>query len=374
MRICSPQLGLSPEATLGGEVYDREILSRIAGMGAQVHVLLPAGLACVEAPGLAVTRIPLRRGYRWFVSNPVFFAALGQTYRRTPFDLLRVHSLRFTGPAALTARAALRMHVPIVAHHHHIDWDRWSKVIDAPVARHCDMIITGSRYSQRELVTIFGVPAERIRVVHYGVPALLRPQPRDEMLARRIGASDKRVIFYLGSLSVRKNLTVLLEAFAQVHAHSPDTLLILAGQGPLRASLQAKAIELGVSEAVIFPGSIPEAEKLNWYNLADIFVHPSRLEGFGLVAAEAMACGKAVVASRAGALPEVVVDGETGLLFDPDDPMELAHCIEQLLANETLRERMGRAGRERVLQHFQWEASARQVLAIYKDLVETWAG
>ena len=374
MRICSPQLGLSPEATLGGEVYDREILSRIAGMGAQVHVLLPAGLACVESPGLAITRIPLRRGYRWFVSNPVFFAALGRIYRHTPFDLLRVHSLRFTGSAALAARAALGIHVPVVAHHHHIDLDRWSNVIDASVARRCDMIITGSRYSQRELMTSFGVPGELIKVVSYGVPASLRPQTRDELLAQRLGVRGKRAILYLGSLSVRKNLTTLLEAFAQVHARSPDTLLILAGQGPLKAFLQAKAADLGLAKAVIFPGSIPEAEKVTWYNLADLFVHPSRLEGFGLVAAEAMACGKAVVASRAGALPEVVVDGETGLLFDPDDSMELAYRIEQLLADRALRERMGQAGRERVLQHFQWEESARQVLSIYKDLVKRWAG
>ena len=101
MCICSPQLALSPEATLGGEVYDREILTRLAGLGVEIELLLPAGLPCPEVRNLRVTRLPLRRGLRWFISNLVFLPYIGRVYWQRPFDLLRVHSLRFTGPAAL---------------------------------------------------------------------------------------------------------------------------------------------------------------------------------------------------------------------------------------------------------------------------------
>ena len=120
MRICSPQLRLAPEATLGGEVYDRETLTRLANLGAEVEVILPRGQPCPSASRLRVTRSPLARGYRPPVSNVVFVPQIGALYRRRPFDVLRVHSLRYTGPGVLAARRIYRLPVPVVAHHHHV--------------------------------------------------------------------------------------------------------------------------------------------------------------------------------------------------------------------------------------------------------------
>jgi starch synthase len=93
------------------------------------------------------------------------------------------------------------------------------------------------------------------------------------------------------------------------------------------------------------------------------------LEGFGLVAAEAMACARPVVASRAGALPEVVVDGKTGILCDPREPAEFAQAILRLLEEPALVETMGQAGRERTLRLFQWEHNARCTLALYEEVI-----
>ena len=375
MRICSPQLGISPEATLGGEVYDREILTRLAGLGAEVEAILPAGLPCPQVSNLRVTRVPLRRGYRWFVSNPVFVPYIAQVYRRRPFDLLRVHSLRFTGPAALAARHLLGLPVPVVAHHHHVEWDRWTNHVDQRVARRCDLIITGSRFARRQLISELGVGPERVEVVHNGVRRAYRSLPRDDELAARLGVAGRKVLLYLGSLKPRKNLGVLLEAFRLVlrerkHAHGVH--LLLAGRGESEEALQRKAMQLGLQGAVSFAGFVPEGEKVAWYNLADIFVLPSRLEGFGLVAAEAMACGKPVVASRAGALPEVVADSETGILCDPDDPADFARAIVMLLEHPSLADAMGRAGLARVKSLFQWDETARRTLELYEEAVRRW--
>jgi len=101
-------------------------------------------------------------------------------------------------------------------------------------------------------------------------------------------------------------------------------------------------------------------------------VFPSRLEGFGLAAAEAMACGKSVVASRAGALPEVVADSETGILCDPDDPADFARAILRLLEDPSLAEKMGKAGLARAKRLFQWDETARRTLAIYEEAVREW--
>lgn len=372
MRICSPQLGLSPEAILGGEVYDREILTRLANLGVQVEVILPAGLSCPQAPNMRVTRLPLRRGYRWFVSNLVFPSYIGRIYRQRPFDLLRVHSLRFTGPAALAARRLYCPPVPVVAHHHHLERDRWTDHLERRVVQHCDLIVTVSQFARQRLISELGAPPERVQVIYNGVSEVYRPLPRNAGLAARWGVEDQRVLLYLGSLKARKNLSVLLRALRLVLQERDDVRLLLVGRGESEKTLRQQTLELGLEEAVHFVGFVPEAEKVAWYNLADIFMLPSRLEGFGLVAAEAMACGRPVVASRAGALPEVVADGETGMLCDPDDPADFAQAILRLLENPPLAEAMGQAGRERVKRLFQWDKSTRRTLALYEEAIRLW--
>jgi glycosyltransferase involved in cell wall biosynthesis len=370
MRICSPQLRLSPEATLGGEVYDREILTRLADLGVEVEVILPAGLPHPQAPNLRFTHPPLKRGYRWFVSNPLFVPYIGRAYRNQPFDLLRVHSLRFTGPGALAARRLYRLPVPIAAHHHHVDRDSWTDLIERRIVRYCDMIVTVSQFARQQLISQLDAPAEQIRVVYNGVGSSIRPLPRDERLAAQWGATDRRVLLYLGSLKPRKNLPVLLQALRMVLQERDDVCLLVVGQGESEADLQRQVRSLGLERAVCFVGRVPEAEKVAWYNLADVFVLPSLLEGFGLAAAEAMACGKPVVASRAGGLPEVVADGITGMLCNPEAPVEFAQAILRLLGNRSVAKAMGEAGRERVERLFRWEGAARAIHQCYRRLLE----
>jgi len=347
---------------------------RLAQLGARIEILLPAGLPCPEVADWHVTRIPLRRGYRWFVSNVVFIPHIGWLYQKHAFDLLRVHSLRFTGPAALAARRLYRLSVPVVAHHHHLDRDRWTDHLERRVVQHCDLIITVSQFSRQQLISELGVPPERVHVVYNGVSNACRPWPRDENLAARWKLADRRVLLYLGSLKARKNLPVLLQALRLMLQEQDDISLVLVGRGESEGALRLQARDLGLEEAVRFVGFVPEAEKVSWYNLADVFVLPSRLEGFGLVAAEAMACGKPVVASRAGALPEVVADGETGLLCDPADPADFARAILHLLRDRNLARAMGQAGLERVARLFQWDECARRTLALYEEAVRRWRG
>jgi glycosyltransferase involved in cell wall biosynthesis len=372
MRVCSPQLGLSPEATLGGEVYDREILTRLADLGVQLEVILPAGLPCSQAANLRFTRVPLRRGYRWFVSNWIFPWHIGQVYRRRPFDLLRVHSLRFTGPAALASRRLFHLPVPVVAHHHHLDRDRWTDHLERRVVQRCDWIITGSQFARQQLHSELDVPPERVRVVHYGVSRAYRPLPRDEVLAQRLGLENRPVLLYVGSLKERKNLPVLLHALRLVLEEQKGVVLLLVGRGESEPALHRLAQDLGLGDSVHFAGFVPEGEKVAWYNLANVFVIPSLMEGFGLAPAEAMACGKPVVASRAGSLPEVVADGETGILCDSNDPGEFAGAIQRLLDSPSVAETMGRAGRRRVEQLFRWERSALRTLQVYEEAVQSW--
>lgn len=372
MRICSPQLGLSPDAALGGEVYDREILTCLAGLGTEIEILLPAGLPCPEVPGWNVTHLPLRRGYRWFVSNLLFVPYIGRAYRQWPFDVLRVHSLRFTGLAALWARKLYGLRVPIIAHHHHLDRDRWTNQVERRVAHAADLIVTGSQFAREQLIAELGVPRAKIAVVYYGVSERYRPLVPSERLQRQLNLIDRPVLLYVGSLKPRKNLPILLEAFKKILAQVPQTCLILIGRGPDEAALRSQVDCLGIGHAVRFAGFVTEQQKLEYYSVANLFVSPSLMEGFGLAVGEAMACGLPIVTTRAGSLPEVVRDGETGLLVPPGDVDALCESILRVLRDEALTRQMGRAGQARVERLFRWDESARCTLALYQEAMRLW--
>jgi glycosyltransferase involved in cell wall biosynthesis len=117
---------------------------------------------------------------------------------------------------------------------------------------------------------------------------------------------------------------------------------------------------------------VPEAEKVDYYNLADVFVSPSALEGFGLTVAEAMACERPVVVSNRGSLPEVVAAGEGGFLCEPDDAPGFARAVLELLGDERLRQKFGAANRARVERLFRWERAGAEVKRIYEEVLDEW--
>jgi len=121
MRICSPHCGIAPESGSGGEVYERELLRDLAALGNECHVLLARGKPHPRVPGLAVHPVWPPKGLRWYVTPFVWPRYIKQVWDAQGFDLLRAHSVRYVGPAALWARRHYRLPVPVVTHHHHLD-------------------------------------------------------------------------------------------------------------------------------------------------------------------------------------------------------------------------------------------------------------
>ena len=369
IRICSPQLGIAPQATLGGEVHDRETLIQLAALGAEVEILLPVGLPHPIVPNWRVTRLPLRRGYRWFVSNWLFVPYIGRLYRQRPFHILRVHSLRFTGLAAIWARQLYRLPVPIVIHHHHLDIDRWTRLVDKRAAQRGDLIITGSHFAQEQVGARLNISSEKVKVVYYGVSQQYQPSPSRQKSKQALGLTEKTVLLHVGSLIPRKNLLSLLETFANIQANHPQTVLILVGRGPQEAILRRKIKELGLEQVVKLAGFVPEEQKLMYYQAADLLVSTSLMEGFGLAIAEAMACGVPVVATQVGSIPEVVCDGETGFLVPVNDEKALYQAVERLLEDGQLAHKMGQVGQRRVEALFRWEIAGQQMFELYRELL-----
>lgn len=349
------------------------MLERLARGGVPIDILLARHKRYREGvPNWTIHRLPIGRGLRWPVAAVLLPPIIKRVHDRTGFDLLRVHSLRYIGPAALAARWWWRLDVPIVAHHHHLDPGMLNRLVEGPVMRGVERVVVGSEFSRGQATRELGVPPEKLAVAYYGVDAKFRPAPPPEELRARHDLRGRQVVLFLGGLKARKNLPFLLEVFGEVVRARPDARLVLAGAGPLAATLQARARGLGVAGQVVFTGYVPEREKVAYYNLADVLLFPSFMEGFGFTVAEAMSCALPVVVSDRGSLPELVRDGEGGFLRDPADRTGFAAAVLRLLADAPLRRAFGEANRARVDRLFRWDACAAATVRIYEETLRAW--
>jgi phosphatidylinositol alpha-1,6-mannosyltransferase len=373
MRICSPHCGVAPETTSGGETYERELLARLGRAGVDVELILARGKPHPEGvPHWTVHRFPIGRGLRWYVAPFVVPAAIKRVWHERGFDLLRVHSLRYMGPSALWARRRFNLDVPVVSHHHHLDASPLNRIIEKRVVEASDRVVVGSEFGKRQLEAELGVRTDHVCVVPYGVDAGFAPgSPRPD-LRERYGLRGHPVVLFFGGLKPRKNLFFLLTVWAPVAALTPEARLVIAGGGPLRPDLERHARRLGLEGRVVFTGYVPEVEKAAHFCLADVFLFPSAMEGFGFSVVEAMSAGVPVVASDRGSIPELVAEGQSGFVCDPSAPDRFVERLLLLLGDAALREKFGAAGRERADRLFRWEACVDGTRRVYEETLEAW--
>jgi phosphatidyl-myo-inositol dimannoside synthase len=373
MRICSPHCGVAPETTSGGETYERELLARLGRAGVDVELILARGKPHPEGvPHWTVHRFPIRRGLRWWVAPCIVPAAIKRVWDERPFDLLRAHSLRYIGPSALMARRRFNLDVPVVSHHHHLDPSPLNRLIEKRVVEASDRVVVGSEFGRRQLAAELGVRTDHVSVVYYGVDSAFVPGPPASELLERYHLRGHPVVLFLGGLKPRKNLLLLLDIWAPVVARVPEARLVIAGGGPLRADLERHVRRLGLEGRVVFTGYVPEAEKAAHFRLADAFLFPSAMEGFGFSVAEAMSAGVPVVASDRGSIPELVAEGQSGFVCDPSLPDRFVERLLLLLGDAALREKFGAAARERADRLFRWEACVEGTRRVYEETIEAW--
>jgi phosphatidylinositol alpha-1,6-mannosyltransferase len=370
VRVCSPHCGIAPETTSGGETYERELLTRLGNRGIGIDIILARGKRHPDrVPNWTVHRFPIGRGLRWWVAPLVVPAAISRVWQRTPFHLLRAHSLRYIGPSALWARRHYHLDVPVVGHHHHLDASPLNRLIERRVVEACDHIVTVSRFSRGQLESQLGCRTDHVSVVHNGVDERFAPGPRDAELAARLGLGRGPRALFLGGLKPRKNLDFLLDVWREVVRQAPEAVLLIVGSGPCEEALRRHAAALSIAGSVSFSGRVAEIDKVRFYNLADVFVSVSSLEGFGFTVAEAMSCGLPVVVSASGALPELVGDEPGGAICRLDEPHAFVNALIGLLSSSERRRQGGHLNRRRIDTAFRWDRAATQVQEIYSDLV-----
>ncbi len=217
------------------------------------------------------------------------------------------------------------------------------------------------------------VDAERIHVIRNGIDTTeYAPDPGTAVLARYGVDPARPAVIFVGRITRQTGVPVRLRAAASL---APEAQLVLCAGQPDTADLAAEvtglvtSLQASRSGVIWIPEMLPRREVIQLLSHATVFACPSLYEPLGIVNLEAMACGTAVVGSRVGGIPEVVADGETGLLVPPDDPAALAAALNALVLDPARAAAMGAAGRKRAAAEFGWDAIAAQTVQLYQDLL-----
>lgn len=407
LRICLLTYRGNPRS--GGQGgYVRMLSAALTELGHSVDVWsgppypeLPEGVNLIKVPSLdlwnerAFLRTPSLRELadpinlvEWaqtrigrFPEPITFSRRVERSFRRGQaphYDI--VHDNQCLGPGILS----LRSRVPVVATiHHPITMDRrialkntrnlmqmygllrWYSFVPTQlrVSRQIDHILTVSEASREDVQAEFRIAPERMRVVGNGIDLdVFHPL---EGITRR----TNRIVTTLSADAPVKGFRYLLDALADLRTRRPELEVIVVGT-PGQTDTTERIERLGLRDMIRFTGFIPAEDITRHYAEATLAVVPSLYEGFGLPAGEAMACAVPVVSTAAGALPEVVGrDGTCSVLVEPRSAPALARAIEELLDDPARRDAMGKAGRQRVLEHFTWRRAAERTVDVYREAI-----
>ncbi len=231
-------------------------------------------------------------------------------------------------------------------------------------SRHADYVGVASEAMRRELVRVFNLPREKIRVIPRGVELDLfhsAPFPKRQ--------TDEGVILYAGRLEKEKGLEVLIRAYALITQEHPKFQLRIVGDGPDRENLQALAEELDILQKITWVNRIPHKEMPREYALADAVVLLSGFEPFGAVIVEAGAVGRPAIVTKSGGPAELVLDGKTGIIVDPCNDISVAKSIVNLLTDRRLLIKMGETARGFVTEKYTFSLEAQNYTRLYQSLL-----
>ncbi len=353
----------------GAERHLLILLPALKARGVDVHLLLledPARpvddmVAELAEAGVPVVRVPIYRHLDFGVIR-----RLRRVLRGLRPDIVHTHLIHADLYGTLAARlAGVRV---VISSRHNDDNFRLllpMRLLHRLFWRVTDGGIAISQAIARFCVEVEGAPPGKITTVYYGLP----PREIDRKAARAALHTELALppntplVGMVCRLVEQKGVVYGLRAFARIAPQFPSAHLVVAGDGPRRRTLEAEAKTLGVRERVHFLGWRDDAPQI--MAALDVLLMPSLWEGFGLVMLEAMAQTIPIIGSAVSAIPEVIVDGDTGRLIPPRDTAALASALADLLADEALRRHMGLLGQDRVENRFSVGRMASETLAVY---------
>ena len=353
----------------GGETFDLEISRHLAQAGVEVTYLCGAPLlrpAPLPVAGARMLRTPWLRRFPWDKVKG------GWRVRQLEFEIFEWRAARWIAQRADRFDVIQICELPNLVH--------WLKKrgVRTPVV----MRLTAPNYYDprggvplADALIASGTSIQKLRERgHAGVvdipnavdADLFRPQPSGFRKQHGIGA-DEFVALYVARFQAFKNHAMLLDAFARLVRARPAARLVLAGSGPLRERVERQAAELGIADKVLLLGEVPYADLPGVYAAADVKVIASDYESFCFAAIEGMASGLPVLTTDCAWVPRLVGDG-AGVVVPAGDAAAFAAGLQRLADNPALRQRMGAAGRQQVLERHTWPASAEKLMRLYREL------
>ena len=390
MRVLTLASEFPPAHGYGLGRYVAAHTAALAAQGCEVAVAcsnwdggLPDGT--YEADGVEVANSPIFmpvKGYTWVAevlqANLLLEArAFEMAGRSGGFDLIQIHDW-------LAASAAWSVHellgAPLVVTMHDTVRGRnqgqlsaeeqYMAEMEAWICERADLVLANSEFTRRELIEAYGVDADKLLVVGCGVdPAAFETDTDPRLFRSVLAPPDAPMISFVGRLTPAKGPQVLLEAVPHVLRLRPDAQFIFAGDGAMREGLQRRVHDLHIGSNVRFTGHLRGKVLATLYRASELVVVPSLYEPFGMVALEAIAAGRPLIASDTGGLREIMAGLEGAVPVPPNDPQALARAILQLLADPARARRLAESARTHALERFRWEDVARRTLRAYERLV-----
>lgn len=352
----------------GAENHLLILLSGLRAQGVDARFLLlvePHNPVEAFAAACDARKIPYERLVIYHHADVTVLFRLWRSLRRLKPDLVHTHMLH--GDLYGIPSSKL-VGIPVLTSRHGDDDFRRHKIVtllNRVLWRLCDGGIAISEALRDFSIQVEGASAKHLWTIHYGIDAASSLER--SIIRQQMQISDEHLILgVVCRLIPLKGVIYAVQAFVQIVSSYPQAQLLIIGDGPVRENLEKEVAEYQVDDRVFFLGWQPNAGEL--ISAMDVLLVPSTREGLGLVILEAMAQRVPVIGSRVSAIPEVIVDGETGFLVPPRNATALATAIHQLLGDPVLRERMGAAGRSRLEKHFSTARMVELTLQVYEKV------
>lgn len=338
----------------GRETYLIELAEYVKKNNAGLIILSSGGVRENELKDLNIEHIKIKYIRKKTIFN--FFKSMKEiikVIKSNKIDLIHAHSIYTTVLSKTAVILSLNFKIKTITTLHSIPRQKWLEIISTKLLNlYSDKVIALSEYAKQRLVN-YGLRENKIKVIFNGI------RPLQERTKKNSG---KMIVGTCGRLTLGKGFRYFIEATRLIDY---DIEYWIIGDGELRCELENQVKALGVEGKVKFWGFRKDVNDL--FNEIDIFVLPTLWESFGLVIAEAMSIGKPVIATRVGAISEVV--GDCGILIKPECAEEIAQAIRLLMRDERLRGALGEKGKERFYKNFTQEIMGKSTLEIYKEMI-----
>lgn len=231
-------------------------------------------------------------------------------------------------------------------------------------------VTTCSAFMKDEVMRVFSCPSGKVVVVPNGVEEKYKINFDKAAFRQQYANDDEKLVFFTGRMVPEKGAQILLDAAPEILASCPDTKFLIVGKGFFLDSLKAKALELGISDRIIFTGFVDEDTLVKIYNVADVACFPSLYEPFGIVALEAMAAGVPVATSDAGGYREIVEHGVDGVWTKAGDASSIAQGIVSVLTNEKFAHTLVQNGYKKIRSVYSWKKIAENMKSVYAGVLD----